>query len=223
MNDGEKRIESRIDSLIDQSRVANFSDGVFAFAATLLVVKLDLPQVFATQAGVHLSDLIATMWPEYLANIISFLVIGYYWLNHHAIFSMVKRYNITVVWLNIAFLITLSFIPFPVDVYGDFPNVPWVVVFYSGSLAIVGYFLTILWMYASHKHRLISQTMSSREINYYTVRNLIAPVVFTLSIPLVYIHPVLAQLSWVLVLVGIMMINRIFGMHRLTQVEKTSL
>ncbi len=219
----ENKVIRRIDTLIDEGRVANFSDGVFAFAATLLVVKLDLPQLYGAQAGQHLSDVIVTLWPQYLANIISFLVIGYYWLNHHAIFSMVKKYNMTVVWLNIAFLITLSFIPFPVDLYGDFPNQPWVVVFYSGSLAVVGYFLTILWVYASAKHRLVNPNMSLREINYYTVRNLVAPLVFTLSIPLVYVHPVLAQMSWALVLVGIVILNRIFGIHKLTQVEKTSL
>ena len=206
----EKKIEGEVSTIIDEDRVVGFSDAVFAFAATLLVLKIDLPQVVRSQLETNFPAVFATLWPQYMANIISFLVIGYYWLNHHAIFSLLKRFNSTIVWINLVFLIFLSFIPFPVDLYGDYPTLSTVVVFYSASLAFTGYFLAGIWWYASHNHRLVSKELSDRTIQYYLTRLLIAPIVFTISIPLVYIHPALAQISWIFIVIGTLYLNSIF-------------
>ncbi len=219
----EKKIAGEVGNLISEDRVLGFSDAVFAFAATLLVLKIDLPQIVRQQVSTQFLSAFTILWPQYLANIISFLVIGYYWLNHHAIFSMVKKYNGSLVWLNLVFLIFLSFLPFPVDLYGDFFMTPVIVVFYSASLAVVGYFLAAIWVYASHHNRLVDTHMSERDIRYYTMRMLIAPVVFTMSIPLISIHPVLAPLSWIFIVVGIVILNNVFHRKKLSEVEKASL
>ena len=219
----ERKIEAEVGGLISQERVVNFSDAVFAFAATLLVLKIDLPQIVKQQIDTQLVAAFATLWPQYLANIISFLIIGYYWLNHHAIFGMVRKVNSTIVWINLIFLVFLSFLPFPVDLYGDFFFSPTVVVFYSASLAIVGYALAVIWLYASYKHRLINPEMSKKQIKYYTARVLLAPIIFTLAIPLVAIHPILAQLAWVSVLLGILVINKIFKMKKVSEIGKVSI
>lgn len=218
----EKKIEGDIESVIDENRVINFSDAVFAFAATLLVLKIDIPQLSGIDMNTQLVATLVNMWPQYLANIISFLVIGYYWLNHHAIFGLLKRFNSTIVWINIIFLISVSFIPFPVDLYGDFPTTPIVVVFYSFSLAVVGYLLAIIWWYASSDNRLVNRKMSKRRIHYYTARTLVAPVVFTLAIPLVYIHPIVAQFSWILVILGVVLVNKLFKYKKLSELDKAS-
>lgn len=216
----EKKIEGEIETVIDQNRVINFSDAVFAFAATLLVLKIDIPQLSGIDMNTQLVQTLINMWPEYLANIISFLVIGYYWLNHHAIFGLLKRFNSTIVWINIIFLISVSFIPFPVDLYGDFPTTPIVVVFYSLSLAVVGYLLALIWWYASYNNRLIDRKMSKRRINYYRARTLVAPFVFTFAIPLVYIHPIVAQFSWLLVIIGVVLVNKVFKYKKLSEIDK---
>lgn len=218
----EKKIHHRIGSIIDRDRVLGFSDGVFAFASTLLVLKIDLPAVTAGQLTNDFWQMFLPLAPQYIANIISFLIIGYYWINHHAIFSLVQRYNSTVVWLNIFFLVFLSFLPFPVDLYGENFMVPNVVVFYSASLAIVGLMLAIIWFYASHNYRLVSDSLSKKQINYYMVRNLVAPIVFVGAIPLVYVHPILAQLSWIMVIVGVFIVNKIFKARDLSAVDKDS-
>lgn len=222
-NKEEKKIAGEVGGLISQDRVLSFSDAVFAFAATLLVLKIDLPQIVRAQISTQFLTAFTTLWPQYLANIISFLVIGYYWLNHHAIFRLIKKYNAPLVWINMIFLIFLSFLPFPVDLYGDFLMVPIVVAFYSASLALVGFLLAIIWLYASRKHRLIEENMSDKEMQYYTLRMFLAPVVFTLAIPLVYIHPALAQVSWILVIVGIVVLDKVFKQRKLSEIEKSSL
>ena len=218
----EKIIKQEVTNLIDENRIINFSDAVFAFAATLLVLKIDLPELQTVQMSSQFMAVFSTLWPQYLANIISFFVIEYYWLNHHAIFALLKRYTMTLVWMNIFFLILVSFIPFPVDLFGSYMNVAWVVVFYSASLAIVGYMLSLLWFYASYNNRLVDNTLSKKEIRYYLYRTLIAPVVFTLSIPLVAVHPMFTQVSWIFVLIGLLFINKFFKVKKLHKITSNA-
>lgn len=206
----EKKIRAQIWNIIDENRVVNFSDAVFAFAATLLVLKIDLPQVSNPQLHTEFLNGLLMLWPQYVANIISFLIIGYYWLNHHAIFGQIKKFDNTIVWLNLIFLIFVSFLPFPIDLYGSYMMSPIVVAFYSASLAVVGYMLALIWWYATYTNRLVGEGFSKQHARYYLARNLIAPLVFTLAIPLVYIDPLLAQFSWLLVLIGLFIINKDF-------------
>lgn len=220
--DEEKKIKEEVSTLISEDRMINFSDAVFAFAATLLVLKIDLPVLSGSALNTEVATAIGSLWPQYLANIISFLVIGYYWLCHHGIFGMLSRFNSVIVWMNLVFLIFLSFIPFPVDLYGEYMYEPMVVVFYSGALALVGYMLVVMWVYATHNFRLISRNLGRRQVEYYTARLLVAPFVFTFAIPLVYIHPVIAQTSWLLVVIGIMIVNKIYHPKRLSKFDKLS-
>lgn len=206
--DEEKKIESEVENIIDENRVINFSDAVFAFAATLLVLKIDLPRLSGVEIQTQLAVSLMNLWPQYLANVISFLAIGYYWLTHHIIFGLVRRFDRTIVWMNIVFLILLSFLPFPVDLYGDYYNVPIIVVFYAASIAVLGFALLGIWLYASHNNRLIDSHMSKRRIRFFTLKILIAPLVFTLSIPLVYLHPALTQIAWVGVILGVIVLNK---------------
>lgn len=192
----EKRIAAKITTLIDGDRITSFSDAIFAFAATLLVLKIDLPKIppelVTTQFPVELS----LLWPAYAANFISFLVIAYYWRLHHMLFILIKRYDNTLIWLNTLVLISVAFLPFPIDLFGEYSNVVPVIIFYTASLALVGLLLWVLWLYASSKHRLIDSTLSPQAIRYHTFSNAIAPLVFLLSIPIAYYDHFIAKISW---------------------------
>lgn len=219
----QEKILKSVENLIDSDRVLNFSDGVFAFAATLLVLKIDLPSLSPLEinSGRLLSELI-NLWPQYFANIISFLIIGYYWLSHHAIFSLIKRFNPVIIWLNILFLVFVSFIPFPVDLFGDYSNSLVVIMFYSLSLSAVGFLLASIWLYAVNKRGLIQEGIGKHQIFYYSCRFLLAPVVFLLSAPLAFIDPAVAKISWLFVIAGIIIINKSFHFKNLSVIEKES-
>lgn len=216
-----KKLVGEIENIIDENRVLGFSDAVFAFAATLLVLKIDLPNLGGGDFNTQLTTSLLALWPTYLANIISFLIIGYYWLNHHAIFALMRRFNKGLVWLNILFLVFLSFLPFPVDLYGDYPTQKIAIAFYSISLAIVGLFLVVMWLYAVSR-KLVNENLTKRHIRYYTLRLLVAPVVFFAAAFIVFIDPIASQFSWIFVAVGIYLVNTFFHYKRISEVEKLS-
>jgi uncharacterized membrane protein len=88
MNEKEekKEVVGAVETLIDRDRVLSFSDAIFAFAATLLVLKIDIPGILPHQVESSFFQVLAHLWPQYFANIVSFLMISYYWLCHHAVF-----------------------------------------------------------------------------------------------------------------------------------------
>jgi TMEM175 potassium channel family protein len=72
----------------DRGRFLAFSDGVFAFAATLLVVSLAAPALHPDQLSRLPGELMA-LWPQALAYAISFLVVTSYWGAHRQLFRQI--------------------------------------------------------------------------------------------------------------------------------------
>jgi uncharacterized membrane protein len=210
MGPEEKNLEQKIDTLIDGDRIINFSDAVFAFAATLLILKIDLPQIPPELLETQFLSELGKLWPAYAANFVSFLVIAYYWRVHHKLFILIKRYDNVVIWLNILILIFVAFLPFPIDLFGNYPTLIPVIIFYTLSISIVGVLLLLLWIYASYQHRLIDSKLSNRVITYHTLSNLIAPSVFLVSIPVIFIDHIVAKISWVLVFVLLLLLNSFY-------------
>lgn len=103
----------------ETSRVEAFSDGVFAIAITLLVLDLVVPSSETSHAE-GLGAALAAEWPAYFAYLVSFLVIGIIWINHHAMFTLVDRVDRRVLFVNLALLLTVSVIPFPTRLLAEY-------------------------------------------------------------------------------------------------------
>lgn len=108
---------------MSKTRFEAFSDGVFAFAITLLVLGFALP--LAEDGKSLLSDgalahRLLAMWPGLLAYILSFAVIGLMWQNHHALFRLVVRIDRKTVALNLLLLMFAVFIPFATQTLGAY-------------------------------------------------------------------------------------------------------
>src|SRR4249919_3075461 len=101
------------------ARLEAFSDGVFAIAITLLILEIKVPgaeELKHTSLTKYLSD----QWPKYFAYVFSFLVLGIYWTNHHYLFKLYKRTDHWFNLLNVFFLMTISFLPFPSAILGEY-------------------------------------------------------------------------------------------------------
>ena len=96
---------------MDTRRLEAFSDGVFAIAATLLVLDLRLPGPGA--AGHSVTYQLLHAWPQYFAYVVSFLTIGIMWMNHHTALAHVRRVDRPLLVLNLFLLMGVVAIPFP--------------------------------------------------------------------------------------------------------------
>ena len=94
---------------MSKDRVEAFSDGVFAVAITLLVLDLRV----AGPGHGPLTTQLANEWPSYSAYIVSFMVIGIIWVNHHTLLGRFATVDRTLLFLNLLLLMFVTFIPFP--------------------------------------------------------------------------------------------------------------
>jgi TMEM175 potassium channel family protein len=126
----------------DLERFLTFVDAVVAIAITLLVLPLaDLGDLARTgEVGVllreHVSDL--------LGFLLSFAVIARLWLAQHAILSSLVRQTPTVVWLLLAWALTIVFLPFPTSLATNTTDDPLAKVLYIGTMAVSSALLALL-------------------------------------------------------------------------------
>lgn len=108
---------------MNKSRFEAFSDGVFAFAITLLILGIALPEFNAPPPSeAALTHALLALWPRFIAYVLSFAVIGIMWQNHQALFRLVDRIDRLTVFANLGLLGVTVFIPFATSVLGAFPT-----------------------------------------------------------------------------------------------------
>jgi TMEM175 potassium channel family protein len=136
---------------LDKGRMEGFSDGILAFAITLLVVDITLrPPGSPTQEFFR-------GWPSYVAYLVSFFTIGAAWLAHHGLTDELDRVDPIFLRLNLLFLLAIAFLPFPTRlmVEGLERTTTWqrlAVVVYGLTLLLIRLLLTALSAYALRRH-----------------------------------------------------------------------
>lgn len=191
-------------------RINAFSDGIFAIAITLLVIDIHVPDL------TNENQLLGTLWDlkgRILFFALSFLIIGVFWMLHRGIFSYIKRFDSRLLWLNNLFLLMIAFQPFPTGVLGDYGVTTVAVVFFASVQLLSSFFKLLIWLHASHKHRLIDADLSDRFIRYNTLQSTSPLVIYTLSIGLAFVNTTIAELSWLLFAVDGQIIRRFYPLE----------
>ena len=147
---------------IDPGRLMGLTDGIFGMVMTLLVFGIALPEMFITTYSDFIS-FITTLAPTIGVTIVSFILISSFWIYHHE-FIKVKNLNIPYLWLNIFFLICISFIPFSTSLIGNYSHF-----FLSEAIFGLNIFLTIvsflLMYYYAYRRKFLEPMPSNKELH----------------------------------------------------------
>ncbi len=190
-NHGERELE----------RLIFFSDAVFAIVMTLLVLEIRLPEVSPGQAAAQVPGKVLALWPKFFSYVLSFLVTGTYWIAHHQTYQYVRSYDRTLVWLNLLFLLSISFIPFPTDLLGEYGGLRFAVIFYAASVGTARLLLTLAWLYIDKGPIRISEDLDRRLARYHSLRGFAIPLTFLISIGISFLSLHLAVYAWMLLFV----------------------
>ncbi len=123
---------------VGRARVEALSDGVFAVALTLLVLELHVPQVAFRGSLVEVGRALVALAPKFVSWVISFVTLCVIWLNHHRLFTMLRRLDAGLFWWNANLLLWFSFAPFPTALMGDYPHNRLAVSFYGMVMLLMG-------------------------------------------------------------------------------------
>ncbi|WP_439027223.1 TMEM175 family protein [Haloarchaeobius sp. DT45] len=182
----------------ETARLVALSDGVMAIAITLLVLDITVPTLEPGVVEDALPGLVIGQWHELFGYVLSFLVIGLYWVLHRRAFIYVTTHDHKLLWLNLVFLLLVAFLPYATSLFTTHPTTRFGVVFYSCVQALTGFSLALLWLYAARKN-LVAEGLASSLVRLQTARFLGTPVVFTFAAFLALVEPGLGILAWLLI------------------------
>ena len=202
------------------ARIGSFSDGVFAFAITLLILAIHIPQPTDADAKQGLLTLLTQQWRSYLAFVLSFMFVGINWANHRVMFATFARANHALVWLNLLYLmLAVAFMPVPTAVLGGWLGSPdnqvVAAVFYGASATVGGLVYNLLWWYGAYAAKLTSPALSARERRAHTIAWGPAPLVVAALTAVAFASPPLAVAGYVaMVFVYILPVPRLVALKQ---------
>src|SRR5260370_22524348 len=134
----------------ETARIEAFSDGVFAIAITLLILEIKVPQEASSKEA--LTKALVRQWPSYVAFLSSFATIGIMGINHHRLFTHIRRADHGLLVLNALLLLAVVVVPFPTALlaaHWGHPGEKVAAIVYSGLFVVVAAFFNLLWRYAA--------------------------------------------------------------------------
>lgn len=178
-------------------RIDSFSDAVFAVAITLLILTIDVPVVVNQFADQQLPSALADLYPRFFGYVLSFVIIGHFWMHHHDLFRFIRRHDGGLIWLNHFFLMCIVFLPFPTELMSTYENSKWAVGFYAISLGVCSLMMCALWWYATSRRDLVEGTMEEGQKNESIYSFLATSLIFFLSLAIVPFSPAGAKYFWI--------------------------
>jgi uncharacterized membrane protein len=179
------------------SRVLSFSDGLFAIAATLLVVGIAVPTIEDANSVGDLADALNDQSEEFVSFVISFAVIGRYWVAHHQMFSLMRGFDRGFVSLNLLYLGFIAFVPFPTALLGEYFDNPLAVSVYAAAVGIVSG-LEVLLLRHARRAGLLTKEMPDDVYRWGTITSTMPVILFAVSIPVAFIGSGWAVGVWLL-------------------------
>ena len=129
-------------------RVVFFSDAVFAIVITLLVLELKVPHI-TEHTDSALRHALVELFPRVMGFVVSFLIIGLMWTEHHRIFRYIDNYNAGLLWRNLLLLLCVSFVPFPTALFSENFWSQTAFILYTGSFGAVATAKLWIWRHAA--------------------------------------------------------------------------
>jgi uncharacterized membrane protein len=177
-------------------RLEAFADAVIAIAITLLVIEIHAPSREEVERLGGLATALAHLWPSYVGYVISFIVIGIMWANHHNLMKLIDRVDHGFITLTLLLLLCIAFLPFPTAVMAEHladPNERTVAVaFYCGCFTVTAVFYFLMWWHAARGRRLIARHVPDEAVDAITRAYAPGSLLYLAATLLAFVHVALS-------------------------------
>jgi uncharacterized membrane protein len=165
----------------ETGRLETFADGVIAIAITLLILEVKVPGVPGKRLGAD----VLHIWPSYAGYVVSFLTIGVIWVNHHHMFKLIQRTTHAFLMLNVVFLMTIAFLPWPTALVAAYIRDPSgrqvAAVVYGLAMVSIAVMFNLVWHYAADRGRLLIPGVDREAIARINRSYLMGPIVYGIA------------------------------------------
>jgi uncharacterized membrane protein len=204
---------------METGRLETFADGVFAIAATLLILNVRL---IPTADCTVLACQILHAWPSYVAYAVSFLTIGIIWVNHHNVMRQIAKADRTFLMITVLFLMVVAFIPFPTQlvaehISGAFDDAQAATVTYGITLTLTAVLFNAVWFYAARRNRLLHDDADPRVVRGISRTFVWGPWTYLVLTIVAVISPDLGAVGFALFALFWVIESSVFGRDQRTQ------
>lgn len=186
------------ESSLSFERVVFFSDAVFAIAITLLVLEIKPPHL-EEHSEAALRNGLLRLLPKFTGFVVSFLIIGLMWIEHHRIFRYITNYDAGLLWRNLLFLLSVSFVPFPTALFSEYYWSQTAFILYTASFAVVGLTKLWVWYYVRASGNLLGLHTDAITAKRISRRSLALPLACGVAIALSAISVMIAPIAFALI------------------------
>ena len=137
-----------------KNRIEALADGIFAVAMTLLVLDIKSPENRAFETSADLIDHLVRLEHSFAMYAISFVVLAIFWIAHHFLFHFIRHVDRRLLWINMGFLLLVTFVPFSTDLVGDHGHFTLPLFVYGVNLLALGALLTVQLRYMAGRPEL---------------------------------------------------------------------
>ena len=172
--------------IVSKNRLEAFADGIFAFAATLLVINLAVDQ------RQPLGPQLLQIWPSYAAYAISFITIGIIAANHHTVMLQIAHVDRFFWLVTVFFLMWIAFMPFPTRLLAldiRTSDAEAAALLYGITLTAIAILFNVLWRYAAWNDRLLREDADRRVIDGISRSYILGPVTYAIATLVALVSP----------------------------------
>src|ERR671911_104605 len=184
---------------VKPEHVVSFGDAIFAFAITLMTISIDIPDLPPNLTESQLLSRLYDMYPQVESYIISFAVIAVFWISYHQVFNFIKGSPISMVYLNLLFLLLITFLSITTSLvinYGSY-QIPYII--YCIVVIMTSSLLALIWWYATKDYRLVDKDINPLFVRGIMINLLLIPFVFAISILVSFFNLDIAQYLWLII------------------------
>jgi uncharacterized membrane protein len=121
----------------ETTRIEALADGIFAVAMTLLVLDVKLPDSEVYGSNQALIDRLLSLEHVYVMYLVSFIVLGMFWVGHHAHFHYIRYVDHTLLWINLIFLFGITSVPFGTDLLGSHNKLTFPYLYFGSKVLVL--------------------------------------------------------------------------------------
>jgi uncharacterized membrane protein len=175
-----------------KNRLEAFSDGIIAFAITLLILEIHIPDLGAHVDNPAMLKAVLSLLPNFAVYVISFVVCTVWWISHHTFIHDLHSVNRTLLWVNSLFLMLIAFIPFPTGLLGHHPGQPVATAFYGLTCAMTGLTFWLMRWYASLRAGLMKPEIEKAALKRRARISLLSPIFYATGAVVSILYPITA-------------------------------
>ena len=174
------------------TRIEALADGIFAVAMTLLVLDVKFPDGELYKSNHDLIERLFSLEHIYVIYLVSFIVLGMYWVAHHAAFHFIRYVDHTLLWINLIFLFLITSVPFGTDLLGSHNTLTFPYLYFGSKVLVLSSLLLAQTIYLRRHPELAQPSLTPAVVRQIVKRTAIFAMVPVLSMAAVFYNTRLA-------------------------------